>query len=240
MNVLALYVRRGGAPPNFTATVDLPTTPAKSVAETFKGYSLTSHTVATPLDSLLTGTNNVTLSKHGTGTLHYVVALRYRVPDAAAGVYAGLRIDRIVRPAAAATPIATFGLALPTEPATVVAGRVFDVEDRIVSDHPIDNVTITDPLPAGFEAVDGTFRTAVPVAPGTDSGDDWTLDYQSIYRDRVLSFAQHLDAGSYAIHYLVRSVTPGTFAWPGATVELQYAPEEFGRTAASRLIVTDK
>jgi uncharacterized protein YfaS (alpha-2-macroglobulin family) len=36
----------------------------------------------------------------------------------------------------------------------------------------------------------------------------------------------------------VRSVTPGTFLWPGAVVQLQYEPEEFGRTAVTQLIVT--
>jgi uncharacterized protein YfaS (alpha-2-macroglobulin family) len=53
----------------------------------------------------------------------------------------------------------------------------------------------------------------------------------------VLAFAQHLPAGVYAVHYLVRSVTPGSFAWPGASVQLQYAPEEFGRTASTRLTI---
>ncbi|WP_369010516.1 hypothetical protein [Nostoc favosum] len=42
------------------------------------------------------------------------------------------------------------------------------------------------------------------------------------------------------MHYLVRSVTPGTFSWPGAEVRLQYAPEEFGRTAESTLISSSR
>jgi uncharacterized protein YfaS (alpha-2-macroglobulin family) len=238
LNALALYVRHTGAPPNFSATLQLPTQPARSVQSTFSGYSVTSRTVETPLGALATGPSAVRLSKSGTGTLHYVVALRYQVPSASPGVYAGLRIDRIVRPAASGTPVASFGLTQPPQPTTVVAGRVFDIEDRIISDHPVDDVLITDPLPAGMEAVDQSFRTAAPVAPGANRGDDWSLDYQSIYRDRVLSFAQHLGAGSYAFHYTVRSVTPGTFAWPGALVQLQYAPEEFGRTSASQLIVS--
>jgi len=240
LNALALYVKREPTPPDFTASLQLPTQPARTIEQTFHGYAVTSRTVSTPLDALVSGPSTVGLSKRGTGTLHYVVALRYRVPDASPGVYAGLRIDRILRAASSPAPLASFGLALPAAPATVVAGRVFDVEDRIISDHPVEDVVITDPLPAGFEAIDQSFRTSAPIGPSTDLGDDWTLDYQSIYRDRVLSFAQHLDPGSYAIHYLVRSVTPGTFAWPGASVALQYAPEEFGRTAASQLVITTK
>jgi hypothetical protein len=37
--------------------------------------------------------------------------------------------------------------------------------------------------------------------------------------------------------HLVRSVTPGTFLYPGAQVHLQYEPEEFGRTADSTLVL---
>jgi len=37
------------------------------------------------------------------------------------------------------------------------------------------------------------------------------------------------------MHYLVRSVTPGTYRWPGARAYLRAAPEQFGRTASSIL-----
>ena len=97
------------------------------------------------------------------------------------------------------------------------------------------DVIVTDPLPAGLEAIDAGFQTSTKYFQA--SSDDWQINYQQIYRDRVLAFAQHLPAGVYAVHYLVRSVTPGIFAWPGAEVSLQYAPEEFGRTASSRLTI---
>ncbi|MBE9104245.1 hypothetical protein IQ229_04605 [Nostoc cf. edaphicum LEGE 07299] len=57
--------------------------------------------------------------------------------------------------------------------------------------------------------------------------------------DRIIAYADHLEPGVYSLHYLVRSVTPGTFSWSGAEVHLQYAPEEFGRTAESILIPED-
>ncbi|MBV8425316.1 MAG: hypothetical protein JO349_08985, partial [Candidatus Eremiobacteraeota bacterium] len=92
------------------------------------------------------------------------------------------------------------------------------------------------PLPAGFEAVDTTFKTT-PSAIVAQS-DSWDIDTQQIYRDRVVAFAAHLGPGVYEIHYLVRSVTPGTFLWPGARAYLRDAPEEFGRSAAGQLHVT--
>ncbi len=67
--------------------------------------------------------------------------------------------------------------------------------------------------------------------------DSWQIGYQQIYRDKVVAYGDRLYAGVYNLHYLVRSVTPGTFEWPGAEVYLQYAPEEFGRSASSSLEV---
>jgi uncharacterized protein YfaS (alpha-2-macroglobulin family) len=47
-----------------------------------------------------------------------------------------------------------------------------------------------------------------------------------------VAYADRLEPGVYSFHYLVRSVTPGTYAWPGAQGYLQFAPEEFGRSAS--------
>ncbi|MBD2214675.1 hypothetical protein H6G27_33225 [Nostoc linckia FACHB-104] len=32
----------------------------------------------------------------------------------------------------------------------------------------------------------------------------------------MIAYADHLEPGVYSLHYLVRSVTPGKFLWPGA------------------------
>jgi uncharacterized protein YfaS (alpha-2-macroglobulin family) len=120
-------------------------------------------------------------------------------------------------------------------PVAVAAGRVFDIDVRTIVDHPVDRIVIEDPLPAGFEAVDTSFRTTLQaIVPQSDS---WQIDATQIYRDRVVAYAQHLDPGVYDVHYLVRSVTPGTFRWPGARAYLQDAPEQFGRSASSTLEV---
>ncbi len=121
-------------------------------------------------------------------------------------------------------------------PVSVAAGRVFDVGVRAIVDHPVDRLVIEDPLPAGFEAVDASFRTALQaIVPQSDS---WQIDTRQIYRDRVVAYVSHLEPGVYDLHYLVRSVTPGSFAWPGARVYLKDAPEEFGRSSGATLRVT--
>ncbi len=54
-----------------------------------------------------------------------------------------------------------------------------------------------------------------------------------------MAYGDSLQPGVYNLHYLVRSVTPGTFLYPGTEVHLQYAPEEFGRSADSTLQIVN-
>ncbi len=114
--------------------------------------------------------------------------------------------------------------------------RAFGLE--IIADHPVNHVVMSDPLPAGFEAVDASFQTTTPTLQA--KADSWQLGFRTIYRDRIIAYADHLEPGVYSLHYLVRSVTPGTFLYPGAEVHLQYAPEEFGRTADSTVVLQER
>ncbi|MFY9718280.1 MAG: alpha-2-macroglobulin family protein [Candidatus Cybelea sp.] len=193
---------------------------------------------AGPLVILSTSTALSTGSVEGRqgGAAHYTVLYSYPVALNAPGQLAAFRVIRTLGDpsAASASPLATMDLAA-AAPVAVEAGRVFDIGIRTIVDHPVDRLVIEDPLPAGFEAVDTTFRTTLKaVVPQSDS---WQIDTTQIYRDRIVAYAQHLDPGVYDVHYLVRSVTPGTFTWPGARAYLQDAPEEFGRSASSTLEV---
>ncbi|MBV8499726.1 MAG: alpha-2-macroglobulin family protein, partial [Candidatus Eremiobacteraeota bacterium] len=173
-------------------------------------------------------------------TVHYTVLYTYPVPSDAPGELAAFRVVRTLSdPSSSASTgagaaLATMDLA-PAKPVDVGPGRVFDVGVRVIADHPVDRLLIEDALPAGFEAVDTSFRTALQaVVPQSNS---WQIDTSQIFSDRVVAYASHLDAGVYELHYLVRSVTPGTFAWPGARAYLQDAPEQFGRSAATTLTI---
>ncbi len=169
------------------------------------------------------------------GAAHYVVLYTYPTPPGGGGQLAGLRASRTISEAGAGTVLAGMDLAPVTAPLTVDAGRVFEIAVRVIADHPVDRLIIEDPLPAGFEAVDTSFKTSsAAVLPQSDS---WQIDSQTIYKDRVMAFASHLGPGIYEVHYLVRSVTPGTYRWPGTQAYLQNAPEQFGRSAPATLTV---
>jgi uncharacterized protein YfaS (alpha-2-macroglobulin family) len=174
------------------------------------------------------------------GTIHYLILYTYPVPPNAPGELAAFRVIRtlsdptVANSSARVEPLATMDIG-PALPVSVAAGHVFDVGVRAIVDHPVDRFFIDDPLPAGFEAVDTSFRTSLQaIVPQSNS---WQIDASQIYSDRVVAFAQHLEPGVYELHYLVRSVTPGAFAWPGARVYLKDAPEQFGRSAGSTLNV---
>ncbi|MDB5029040.1 MAG: large extracellular alpha-helical protein, partial [Candidatus Eremiobacteraeota bacterium] len=220
-------------PANFTATAALA---GKTIArERFNGARAPERTAKVPMRDLPAGRSEVALAKDGTGMLHYAVTYAYRVDGNAPGRLSGLRVTRVVREANTDPVLASMGLAAPTASLTLPAARVYDVELQIVSDHPVERVVITDPLPAGFEAVDTSFATTSRAikTPSTD----WKIGDQQIRFDRIVAYADHLDAGIYRLHYLARTVTPGTFAWPGADAHLITRPDEFGRSAASIVVV---
>jgi uncharacterized protein YfaS (alpha-2-macroglobulin family) len=174
------------------------------------------------------------------GNAHYTLLYTYPVPPDSPGQLAAFRVIRTLNEpsvgstATGAAALATMDLSA-AAPVAVAPGRVFDIDIRTIVDHPVDRIVIEDSLPAGFEAVDTSFRTTLQaIVPQSDS---WQIDATQIYRDRVVAYAQHLDPGVYDVHYLVRSVTPGTFRWPGARAYLQDAPEQFGRSASTTLEV---
>jgi uncharacterized protein YfaS (alpha-2-macroglobulin family) len=167
------------------------------------------------------------------GTLHYIVSYTYAVPNNSPGQLTAFRVIRTLTEAGETKPVATMDLASIANPVPAKVGRMYDIGIRIAVDHPVNNLVIEDPLPAGFEAVDQAFVTS-PSAIVPQS-ENWELSFRTIYRDRVMAFAQNLGPGVYEMHYLVRSVTPGEYRWPGARAYLQSAPEQFGRSAASVL-----
>ncbi|MCL1473136.1 alpha-2-macroglobulin family protein [Argonema antarcticum] len=236
LTALVEYAKLQPTPPNFTATVQLA---GKQLASTrFEGYRQNNQDVKVAIAQLPRGQNDLILKKSGQGTLHYVATYRYRLQGNQPGRLNGLRIVREIRRANENKVLRRIGLYALDDPLKVAGGQVFDIGLEIVTDHPVDHLIVTDFLPAGFEAVDGSFQTATPYLQA--QRDSWELDYKTIYRDRIVAYGDRLEAGVYSLHYLVRSVTPGTFVWPGAEVRLQYIPEEFGRSASSVLVISNQ
>jgi alpha-2-macroglobulin len=230
------YSQLEGKPGNFQASVELDR--KLLLKSQFKGTEKVTDNLALSTPKLPKGNHQLTLKKSGQGMLHYLAAYRYRLPGNQAGQLNGLRVTRYVHPANETKILTEQGLVAENKPFSIPAGQVLDLELEIITDHPVNHLVINDPLPAGLEAIDTSFQTAPTYFQSQP--DSWEINYQQIYRDRVTAYGDHLEAGVYTLHYLVRSVTPGLFDWPGAEVHLQYAPEEFGRSASSQLEITEK
>ncbi len=129
-------------------------------------------------------------------------------------------------------------------------------------------VALTDPLPAGLEAVDLSLRTtgqlpgpgaAAPETRPSEETDEqsgyypwgwyygswdagwWSpFDHKELRDDRVVYFATVLWTGRYSATYVARATTPGTFMRPPAHAEEMYNPAVQGRSDGGVFTVTQR
>ncbi|MEA5537835.1 MG2 domain-containing protein [Limnoraphis robusta Tam1] len=236
LTALAEYAALEPTPENFQVQVKLG---GKDLGSTqFNGFKNSSFTLNIPMSELPPGKNNLMIQTSGNGKLNYWVSYEYRLEGNQPGRLNGLRIERKIQRVNESEVLKKMGLTAEEEPLEVQPGQVFDIGLEIITDHPVNNVMITDPLPAGFEAIDNRFNTSNSALQAQT--DSWNINYQTIYKDRIFAYADSLEAGVYQLHYLVRSVTPGEFLWPGAKAYLQQAPEEFGRSSSSSLVISEQ
>jgi uncharacterized protein YfaS (alpha-2-macroglobulin family) len=106
-------------------------------------------------------------------------------------------------------------------------------------------VAVTDHLPAGFEPVQTDLATvaSVPDIEGAHpfsallrSGSN-EASHMELHDDRVNVYFDRIWGDYVAASYVVRAVTPGTFALPPASAELMYEPGSHGYTEALRVVV---
>jgi hypothetical protein len=245
MEALVAYYRRyESAVPDFRAVLSLG---ARELArEEFRGRSAEAATTVVPLAQILAAGSPgsalpLTFRRDGDGTLFYATRLRYAV-DALYqdGLDAGFHVERRYEPYVenGRRPPAT----------TYAAGDLVRVTltFRLTKERRF--VAVTDPLPAGFEAVESWFATtardlaAQQDRQTNDGGDasDWRawwrhsgFDRVERHDDRVQLFATRLGEGLHEFSYIVRATTAGAFRTAPTRAEEMYEPEVFGRTATT-------
>lgn len=229
----------------------------KLVAEgEFRGRSLAAQSTRVEM-SKVAGSNGSSLvfQKLGAGTMFYQARLRYaRKTLPTDTLDQGFYVQKGLRPV---TPEG-----LPDALRTIAesslsrfpAGNLVIADLVIVTPSPRNFVVVEDPLPAGFEAIDGGLATTSSAYDlGQSSGppcDDCDRDdlaagrvyfedytQRELRDDRVLFFVDHMAAGMYHYRYLARATTFGAFVLPSTRVEEMYTPETFGRNGASLVSV---
>jgi uncharacterized protein YfaS (alpha-2-macroglobulin family) len=221
--------------PDFVASVALGTQTLTTA--TFKGRSTEAKTQQFSMREVLAkGTPGqqlpVVFTREGTGTLFYMMRLRYAANVARLqALDQGFRVER------------SYALQSGGEPGTSFkAGDLIEVTVRVKATKERRYVAVNDPIPAGTEPVEAWFKTtasalAWQVSSMQSTGWSWWerggWDYTERHDDRVNVFATRLGEGDHVFRYLVRATTAGTFVAAPTFVEEMYEPEVFGRTATS-------
>ncbi len=214
----------------------------------YEGYSAERHETNIPMvylvDEELGGgvTQDLILSKIGTGRLYYRLGLSYAPTD--------LWLDPL-----------DMGFVVTREYEAVddpddvwkdeegiwhvKAGTRVRVRITMVADNRRYHVALVDPLPAGLEIVNPALAVSGSVPQDPDSSDyrygwwwwwPW-YEHQNMRDERAEAFTPLLWDGVYTYDYVARATTPGTFVVPPAKAEEMYSPEVFGRSGSDWLIV---
>ncbi len=113
----------------------------------------------------------------------------------------------------------------------------------MVADAQRTHVALIDPLPAGLEPVNPALSTSLTVPaddPSTAHSGSWFrqwFEHQNLRDDRAEAFTSFLPGGTYEYSYIARATTPGEYVVPPARAEEIFAPEVFGRSASTTVVV---
>ena len=242
-SLVSYYRRYESTVPDFRAVVALG--PQELAREEFRGRSTESTTKTIPMTDLLAkgrpGTEQpLTFTREGSGTLFYTTRLRYAADQLFQdGLDQGIRIERTYAPF----------LENASASSSYKAGDLVRVTLRFLLTKERRYVAVTDPLPAGFEAVESWFATtAASLAERQDNQGEvsqswfawWQrggFDHVERHDDRIQLFATRLSEGTHEFSYIVRATTAGVFRTAPARAEEMYEPEVFGRTATTTIEV---
>jgi alpha-2-macroglobulin len=110
-------------------------------------------------------------------------------------------------------------------------------------------VVVTDPVPAGAEAIDPGLETNSAAFGGSTERTDaespygywgWWYFNRIEYRDEeVRFFADYLPAGTYQYTYYLQANIPGEYQVMPAQAQQAYFPEVFGRSDGMKFTIAD-
>ncbi len=229
VDALAAYFRAyEKEEPRFTAELQLAGGTALQAA--FEGRSLTTARKSLPIGELQLGVNYpIDVIKTGPGRLYYGVRMQYYPKAEAAVREEGITVTRELESASrdkSGTDI-------------VKSGAVVRIRLTVATAQDRSFIVVEDPVPAGFEIVQASFRTEATMPPDEQGRDEWwwrnPFRHREFNDDKALFFADYLPAGVHSITYMVRATGIGNFGHPGVHAEGMYEPEVFGQGMSGKL-----
>ncbi len=235
VDALATYFRKyEKEEPKFRAEIRVAAT--EILSKMFEGRSVKTERVVRDLDAFEKGKElPLHLRKDGTGILYAGMRISYFPTNAATSADEGIAITKTIEPLRPESKLAGSSYA---------AGSIVKVTLRVISPQQRNFVVVEDPLPAGFEAVNTSLQTEsselgrmLGDIQSEESRYRWwgSFNYNEFHDDRVMLFADQLDAGVHTYTYLARATRLGTFVAPATYTEMMYEPEVFGNTASGKV-----
>lgn len=96
------------------------------------------------------------------------------------------------------------------------------------------HVALSDPLPAGLEALNPKISTNASGWPRRLSS--W-FEHEYLRDDRAQAFVGELGSGKHEYRYLARATTVGDFIVPPSRAETMYEAEVYGHSASDQVVV---
>lgn len=129
------------------------------------------------------------------------------------------------------------------------AGQQVRVELTITASNNWNYVVISDPIPAGADAIDPNLATSGSrFGAGVQPGDTpyrfgywgwWYFTRIQFLDEKVVFAADFLPAGTYQYTYYLQTVVPGDFQTPPTTAHLTFRAEVFGRSAGALFTIEE-
>jgi uncharacterized protein YfaS (alpha-2-macroglobulin family) len=231
------------ATPDFVAKVWLGD--AFAGQQQFKGRSTDRQQVNVPMRYVAEkeGTQNLVLSKEGTGRLYYRIGMNYAPTNLnlKAADY-GFQVERVYEAVDNPADVRRD----PDGTWHIKSGATVRVRLTMAAPARRYHVALVDPLPAGLEALNPALAVTanIPQDQKEESarrGYWWWYgtwyEHQNLRDERAEAFTSLLWEGIYNYSYVTRATTPGTFVVPPAKAEEMYHPETFGRSATDKVVV---
>jgi uncharacterized protein YfaS (alpha-2-macroglobulin family) len=188
------------------------------------------------------GTQELVLSKEGSGRLYYRLGLRYAPSDLELDpLDMGFVVQRSYEAVDNPEDVSQGADGV----WHIKAGARVRVRLSMVADNRRYHVALVDPLPAGLEIVNPSLEVSGNIPQDPNSPDyrygwwwwgTW-YEHQNLRDERAEAFTPLLWDGVYEYTYIARATTPGTFVVPPAKAEEMYSPEVFGRSGSDVVVV---
>jgi hypothetical protein len=247
------YKKFESEPPNFHANTKLY---GKNIlAAMFSGRSTLVKKADVPIERIIKGGGGwLDFSKKGNGMLFYTALLSYS-PE---------KRDIFPRDEGFIVVTDYTRLGEKTKRTEFKAGDTVKVTITVIAPAERNYVVVDDPIPAGFEIVNQSFKTSkkalfenLKSGGGGECEDDcgdegggesvrkndadfwdwWVFNNVDMKDDRIALFADHMPAGVYRYTYVVQATTPGVFFDPATQVSEMYTPDVFGRSGSRTITI---